>query len=173
MVEKNIVLIGFMGTGKTTVGRMLAARLGRDFLDMDDVIERESGKTIPEIFAEEGEQAFRQLERDITIDYCRNTTGKVISLGGGAYMQPAIRDACLADCSVVALELSWPAWLARSEELKEGRPLLQNKSTEAVRELFEKRSRVYADCTYQLLTDGLSPQDVTDAIINWYKESGF
>ncbi|SFE57027.1 shikimate kinase [Alteribacillus iranensis] len=165
MDDNNLVLIGFMGVGKTTVGELLADRLQREFLDMDRVIEKETGRTIPDIFAAEGEVAFREIEKRITIDYCRNTKKNILSLGGGAYMQPEIREACLKECTVIFLDISWEQWLERMEELKEGRPLLQEKSLEEIQKLFDSRHDTYRHCTHHVLTDRTTPEEVTEIIM--------
>ncbi len=83
--EANIYLIGFMGAGKSTVGRALAARLKRPFVDTDEVIERQTGRTIAEIFATDGERAFRLMERRLLGELAR-TNGQVVAVGGGAVM---------------------------------------------------------------------------------------
>ena len=85
--QSNIVLIGFMGSGKSEVGRLLAERLGRQLLDTDELIERD-GATIPEIFAAEGEKGFRRHERS-AIERAARTKGAVIATGGGAVLDPA------------------------------------------------------------------------------------
>ena len=85
---KNVVLIGFMGTGKTSTGRALAQRLGRAFVDLDRMIEEEAGRSIPEIFASEGEAAFRALERE-AVRRTAKRRALVISTGGGTVKDAA------------------------------------------------------------------------------------
>ncbi|MHB1954532.1 MAG: shikimate kinase, partial [Sulfobacillus sp.] len=107
--DTNIVIIGFMGVGKTTIGSLLAQKLNREFFDVDKLIEMEFGRTIPEIFELWGEQSFREKERDIILTLCRQRN-KVIALGGGAFIQEDIRNYCLKQCSVFLLDLSWEEW---------------------------------------------------------------
>ena len=90
-----IYLVGFMGCGKTTVGRLLAQELGWTFVDIDDVIEETAGTTINEIFDRQGEVEFRRLEREAIVNRIRLIEGgrpAVVALGGGAFAQPAVRE---------------------------------------------------------------------------------
>ncbi|GEE02703.1 shikimate kinase [Gordonia spumicola] len=114
------MLAGFMGSGKSTVGRALAARLGVEFVDTDAEIERRSGRTIPEIFAADGEVGFRAIEADVVRDVLDESTG-VVALGGGSPTVPAIRDA-LAAHHVIYLEIDAAAGFARVAH--SDRPLL-------------------------------------------------
>ncbi|MCU0502928.1 MAG: shikimate kinase, partial [Anaerolineae bacterium] len=92
MANANIVLTGFMGAGKTVTGQEVAARLGRPFVDLDDIIVARAGKPIPAIFAEDGEPAFRAIEAAICEEFSA-PAGLVIAVGGGAVVNPANRDA--------------------------------------------------------------------------------
>src|SRR5690625_3869103 len=92
--EKSLVFIGFMGVGKTTVAQRVAKKLYRDFIDIDQEIEKEFGMPTTDIFKEIGEAAFRAKEKEYVLHYCQQPL-KVISLGGGAFMQEDIRNACL------------------------------------------------------------------------------
>jgi shikimate kinase len=163
--DKNIVLSGFMGAGKTTVGQILASRLNRDLIDADEEIERRQGMTIAEIFKRMGEPGFRQIERAVITDLCVNNRGKVVSLGGGAFMQQEIRDICLSSAIVVFLDVSWERWKERISLIKDTRPLLQTKSMEEVRELFDTRRKVYSLSHFTIHTDQLSPEEIADQII--------
>ncbi|MDA3130881.1 shikimate kinase [Aliibacillus thermotolerans] len=164
-MRKNIVLVGFMGTGKSTVGKLLAEQLNRTFYDMDDVIVEKEGKSVAEIFSTKGERYFREVERKWTINYCTKKENAVVALGGGAFVQAPIREACLAHTEVVLLSLSWETWVERMEELKEGRPLLQEKNVKEIRNLFEERATMYAEAHHRIVTDGFTPEEVTEQII--------
>lgn len=163
--ERNIVLIGFMGAGKTTVGQLVAQKLCRDFIDVDHEIERAFQMTIPEIFKRFGEKTFRKKEREIVIDYCYKSRLKVISLGGGAFLQEPIRKACLETSMVILLHLSWEAWKDRLELIMDHRPLLQNRSLEEIEQLFRKRQQAYAMHHSKIHTDGMKPEEVADRIV--------
>lgn len=116
------VLVGPMGAGKSTVGRALAADLGVDFCDTDHEIERRAGRTIPEIFAGDGEATFRTMEADVVTDVLSRFRG-VVALGGGAVMTAAVREA-LAGHPVIYLEIGPDAGFSRVES--SSRPLLDH-----------------------------------------------
>ncbi|MBW5447093.1 shikimate kinase [Cohnella sp. CFH 77786] len=172
MPDTNIVLTGFMGCGKTTVGRLLADNLSREFVDADHEIERRHGKPVTEIFATLGEPEFRRLEREFIVDLCRGSREKIVSLGGGAFMQEEVRRACLSTSIVVFLEIGWESWIQRHHLLIEGRPILQNKSPEEVKALFDARQAAYrlSHCTVR--TDGLTPEAVADRIVRFAMTAG-
>lgn len=163
--EKSIVLIGFMGVGKTTVGQLLADKLNRSFIDIDEEIEREYQMPTTEIFKTIGEKKFREKEKE-TVIYFANQRGKIISLGGGAFMQKEIRDACLQNCIVFHLDISWEYWKDRFGTLIESRPLLQNKTMEEVEALFHERKKTYADHHSNVMTDAFTEEEVAKQIIN-------
>ncbi len=160
---KNIVLIGFMGVGKTTIGRLLAEKLERPFIDIDQEIESEYQMPITEIFSELGEKAFREKEKNVIKNYCKQKQ-KVLSLGGGAFMQEEIRETCLANSIVVHLDISWEAWKERLSLLVESRPVLQGKTLEEVEVLFYERQSFYKGHT-QIITDGLTEEDIADQVM--------
>jgi len=155
MTNSNIILTGFMGTGKTAIGREIAARLGRPFVDLDDVIVERAGKTIQDIFAQDGEPAFRALERAI----CQEMSvpaGLVIATGGGAVLDPANREALAAGGTVVCLEAAPPAILARVGDNND-RPLLTGPERQArIVALLAQRADAYATLPHHLDTTGLS-----------------
>jgi shikimate kinase len=179
-----ITLTGFMGSGKTTVGKVLADFLGCPFMDLDDLVVKKAGKSIPDIFAQDGEPAFRELEarllRQTVEKYAESTV--VLALGGGAILAPASA-ALLHDKTVcIYLRATLDTLLARLAGETAGRPLLQEipdqvgKDDEmtvmpgpdrasvaarlAAREpLYEETAHVTID------TDGLTPDEVADEII--------
>jgi shikimate kinase len=134
-----IVLVGFMGAGKTTVGRQLARTLGLPFTDADQAIEEQAGRPIREIFATAGEQAFRDLERQVITGLLTAAEEAVLALGGGAVEAPAIR-AALAGHQVVYLQISLDDALARVGH-DTGRPLLRDPDLAG---LFARRQDRYA-----------------------------
>lgn len=103
MTARHLMLIGMMGAGKTTVGAECARRLGRGFVDLDELIETTTGRSIPEIFATDGEPAFRVLERAALADTCASPAPLVISVGGGAMIDPENRRVAQAGSVVVWL----------------------------------------------------------------------
>ncbi len=138
-LDRHIVLVGFMGAGKTTIGRVVAERLGRRFLDLDREIEQEQRLNIAGIFAARGETAFRVLERGKALDVLRNAAPAVIAFGGGALGSEQIRDAVHERAAVVLLEIDPDeAWRRVGGT---DRPLAQHE--EAFRQLYEQRREVY------------------------------
>ncbi|PKM83637.1 MAG: shikimate kinase [Firmicutes bacterium HGW-Firmicutes-13] len=162
---QNIILTGFMGTGKTKVGFILAKRLKTVFLDLDSLIEETEGKTIPEIFSEKGEEYFRQAETETIIKALREE-GKVISTGGGALIKEENRKLLMEGGILIRLSAS-PEEIYKRVGTREGRPLLKGDDPlKVIRELLAKRRRFYEEVPFTILTDGRSPDEVADEIIS-------
>jgi shikimate kinase len=121
--ERHLVLVGLMGAGKTTVGRGCAARLGRAFVDTDELVGATTGRSVAEIFASDGEAAFRVLERSAIADACASPNPMVIACGGGAVLDPDNRRALREHAVVVWLDAA-PDVLAARTAGNEARPLL-------------------------------------------------
>lgn len=150
--QVNLYLVGFMGTGKTTVGRALAARLHLQLIDVDAEIERRAGVTIPEIFRTQGEAAFRALEREF-IETGHPAGGCVVSCGGGLVVQPGMIEALRRRGVVVCLTARPETILARTQSNK-NRPLLDAEDPLArIRDLLEQREPAYRAAGTQVLTD--------------------
>jgi shikimate kinase len=150
-----IVVIGFMGAGKTTIGRMLAAKLGLPFADSDHVIEERAGRPIRWIFAEAGEPVFRELEHSVAADLLAGPDA-VLALGGGAAGHPATR-ALLAAVPVVYLRVGYAEALTRVGG-DTGRPMLARPDVEA---LHAERQAVYESvATVTVDTDGRHPDEI-------------
>jgi 3-dehydroquinate synthase/shikimate kinase/3-dehydroquinate synthase len=156
-----IVLVGFMGAGKTTVGRLLADKLGLPFLDSDVVIEQRAGRTVREIFAEDGEPAFRALEHKIVADLIEGP-GVVLALGGGAPEHPATRALLSGGPSVVYLQVGYAQAMARVAG-DEYRPMLHRPGLD---DLYQRRLDVYGDvATLTIATDGRRPHAVANDVV--------
>ncbi|WP_019121825.1 shikimate kinase [Brevibacillus massiliensis] len=167
--ESNIALIGFMGAGKSSVGRLVAKKLYRDFIDIDEEIVKKFGMPITEIFQKLGEEQFRKMERELITHYCTNTRLKILSLGGGAYLQEEVRNVCLTHCIVFFLDLSWDSWKDRLPLIIDSRPILQNKSLPEIEELFFKRREVYSINHSQFVTSNLDPETVAEQMVESLK----
>ena len=168
---QNIILTGFMGTGKTTVGRILAAKLGRPFLDVDELIVEMEGKEIPTIFSESGEEYFRQLETR-AISQAISGEAKVISTGGGALLTPKNREMMQAGGFLLCFTASPTEIINRLGQGK-GRPLLQGENAlSKVRELLKERSPLYAEVLHKISTDGKKPQKIVQEILLLLQEEG-
>lgn len=169
---KNIVLIGFMGTGKTTTGRLLAMRLGRPFLDIDRKMENETGLSVSDIFFQYGEAAFRQKEAEIIARVSRYSNF-VIATGGGAvlFQENIIR--LKKNGVLIALTASLEVILERTGR-RMTRPLLDRPDREShVAELLETRRNLYAIADYTVETESISPPQVTDKIIHFLRRGGY
>lgn len=140
-----IAMIGFMGCGKTRNGRLLAKKLGWRFEDMDDAIEKRAGKRIPDIFADQGEDAFRDIETAVLADMGRSIE-TVVSCGGGVITRPQNRDLLIGNFLNVWLVASMDTIIARTS--RSDRPLLACDDPRARAEsLFRQRRMLYAACT--------------------------
>ncbi|HVT69544.1 MAG TPA: shikimate kinase [Trebonia sp.] len=159
-----IVLVGFMGAGKTTVGRLLAAKLGVPFTDSDHVIEARAGKPVPRIFADEGEPAFRQLEHEVITDLLAGPD-TVLALGGGAVGHEGTRAALDAarDVPVVYLKVGYAEAMRRVGG-DSGRPMLARPD---IARLYETRDPLYAQAaTLVVDADTSSPEDIALAVLD-------
>lgn len=169
--DVNLYLVGFMGTGKTTVGRAVAQRLGFACVDSDSEIERLAGKTIPEIFAAEGEAAFRAMERRFVAGG-HPATRAVVSCGGGLVVQPGLAEELRARGVVVCLHASLATILERAGR-HNNRPLLQVADPEErVRTLFAEREPIYRRSGTLVLTDCRPPREVVSHVLRvWQREA--
>jgi shikimate kinase len=155
-----IVLVGFMGAGKTTVGRLLAAKLGLPFTDSDQVIEEQVGRPIRRIFAEDGEPAFRDLEHAVIASLLTGPD-RVLALGGGAAAHPVTRS-MLAAVPVMYLRVGYAEAMSRVAG-DTGRPMLARPDVASV---YEERQALYACvATLTVDTDGRTPDEIALAVL--------
>jgi len=169
MGVERIVLIGYRGSGKSTVGRILAERLGWRFLDTDDLIEQAANMTIAEIFAAHGEQHFRDLEAAVIAEVCR-LSRVVIGAGGGAILRNENVDNMRRDALVVWLTASPETLYARivsDEKTAARRPqLTAHQGIDEVRHLLKVREPLYRKAAHmQIDTENLQPQQVAETIL--------
>ena len=168
MTPELIVLTGFMGTGKTSVGRVLAARLNWPLVDTDTVVEELAGRSVPEIIRVEGEPVFRRWEREACM---RVATGKqqVVATGGGTLLDPASRTT-LCDGGLVVCLTCNPEEIARRLEGDDTRPLLDHDPVTRIRQLLEARATVYDALPHHVDTTTGSPEQVADEILSlWHQ----
>lgn len=166
MTADNIILTGFMGCGKTTVGKLLSVDLNYIFIDTDQLIEANSGLTITEIFAQKGEESFRKDERKAASRLAKNR-GQVISTGGGLMLDPENLATLGANGRVFCLVATPEEILRRiSKSTEAKRPLLDSADPlQAIIELVAKRTEGYRKFE-QIDTSGKSPREVADAILH-------
>lgn len=169
--DVNLYLVGFMGTGKTTVGRAVAQKLGFHVLDSDHEIERQQGKTIPEIFAQAGEPAFRAMEREF-IERGHPAARTLIACGGGLVVQPGMLAMLKEKGVVVCLHASIETILARTARHR-NRPLLDVENPEErVRTLYAAREPIYKQAGTVILTDSRPLHDIVSHVIrSWRRDA--
>jgi shikimate kinase len=165
MTRPNIIITGFMGTGKTTVGRLLATKLGYDFIDMDELIVARSCQTVEKIFQDKGEEAFREMEAIVAMEL-GGKEGLVISTGGRTMLDPT-NAAALSKRGRVFCLVATPEEimerLARDPEVR--RPLLDGSNPMArIVEIMREREEGYARFP-QLVTSGKSPEELTNLLL--------
>lgn len=167
---RNIALIGFMGSGKSSVGRLVAAQLGFQFLDTDELIERRAGKTISEIFAQDGETTFRQWEKTI-VEELSQQRGVVISTGGGLGAQ-ADNLARLKNHALVVCLWASPEVIYRRVCHQTHRPLLRHADPrEVIQRLLAEREPVYKQADALLDSGMRSIREVAHQVVHQYHEA--
>ena len=161
----NLVLLGFMGTGKSALGRRLAELAKRPYLDMDAELERRAGRPISKIFAEEGEEAFRRMESQLAEEWGRKE-GAVISCGGGVVLREENLRALGQNGVLVCLTARPEVILERTSRSKK-RPLLAGENREQkIRDLLAARAPFYAKIPIQIDTSDLDPDALADRILD-------
>jgi shikimate kinase len=163
---KNIVLIGLMGSGKSAIGRTIAKKLGRRFIDTDRFIERKFGKTVPEIFESENEETFRTIEKE-TVKKVSQYVGIVIATGGGAVKNPENFKVLKESGWIIALYAS-PETLYKRIAGKKVRPLLLNQKdpVKVLEDIFNERKTMYAQADFQISTENKEIDEIADEIIS-------
>ena len=161
-----IFLIGYRGTGKSTVAQLLAAKLGLEAIDADHELERRAGKTIRQLFAEDGEPRFRELESELLAEFGRREN-VVIATGGGVVLRPENR-AILRTGRVVWLtapaEVLWRR-MCGDESTRERRPDLAQGGLAEVEELLRIREPLYRECAEMTVDAELSPEEIVERIV--------
>ena len=169
MTSKNISLVGFMGTGKTSVGKILAKRLSRPVVDVDLYIEANEKKKISEIFHKEGEARFRALEKEAIRQIC-GRQGIVITTGGGAVLDPENLKILKASGCVIGLSAR-PATIFRRIKNSRHRPLLEGKDPlMEIERLLAVRKPFYEKADFYFDTDGRSASQMADLILKTLAE---
>tara|TARA_B100000945_G_scaffold58401_1_gene43339 strand:- start:403 stop:927 length:525 start_codon:yes stop_codon:yes gene_type:complete len=166
---KNLVLVGMMGSGKSLIGKILSRKLNFDFIDTDSQIEEKEKKAIPEIFKNSGEKYFRDIEELISLKSLK-LNNKVIALGGGGYINPAIRKFTLQNC--ISFWLNWKneTLINRIKNSKK-RPLAMKLNNLELNKLIGKRSTTYNLSDYKINCDKLSKKEIVKKIIELYESS--
>jgi shikimate kinase len=165
-MTSRLLLVGMMGAGKTTVGRLVATALGWGYLDSDEEVEVATGLTVPALFARDGEEAFRDAEAAALERACASTDPVVVSVAGGAVLRPATRDLLKASGRVVWLRAD-PDTLAARVGAGVGRPLLDDDPAGTLHRLDAVRRPLYAEVADLIVdVDGLSADQVAGRILD-------
>jgi shikimate kinase len=165
---QNIALIGFMGTGKSSVGRLAAESLQFEFVDTDELIEAQSGVTIEEIFKQQGEAVFRQLEKQVVQNLCQRQK-TVIATGGGLVADPANLASLKTHALVVCLWAS-PETIWERVRTQTHRPLLQTADPLGrIRELLAQRDPLYRQADALIQTGQRSPKEVAQQVLHQFQ----
>jgi len=165
--KKNLVLLGMMGSGKSTVGNLLSKRIKLDFIDIDNVIEYEASMSIFKIFEVKGEDYFRDLEEKTTNKILK-TKNRVISLGGGAFINKNIRKEILSNHFSFWLNCDEKVLLERIR-INKKRPLAHKSTDEEIKKLIKERNRIYAKAQFKINCDKQTKSEIVDKIINIYE----
>ena len=163
LMGDNVILVGFMGAGKSSVGRLLARRLGRCFVETDDMITAREGRSIPEIFAERGEAYFRALEEEM-VRLLALKSGHVIATGGGLPCRDGRPEALRALGTVVWLTGDLDALHERARRAGE-RPMLAGRGRDEVEALYRAREPYYRQADITVDTTGINPDQVVSKLL--------
>ena len=166
LADRHLVLIGMMGAGKTTVGRIVAARLGRPLLDSDQMIEAREGRTVRDIFRTDGEDAFRAIETEVLREALDSPQKAVIAAAGGVVLRPENRELLKRSGARIVWLRADPAVLV--ERVKSGghRPLLDNDPQGTLQQMYNDRAALYREVADAIVSvDNRTPNEVVDAVL--------
>jgi shikimate kinase len=163
LVARSVALVGFMGVGKSSVGRELAALLDRPFVDTDGLVEQRAGMTIPELFRLRGEQVFRAFELE-AVRQVLALPACVVALGGGAFGQPAVARLLLEHTLVVHLYTPWRHLRDVLPELTLTRPLLEDREPWEVEDLFLRRAGSYRRAHLRITLPRSTPAEAAELV---------
>lgn len=168
-MSKTLVLIGMMGSGKTSVGKELSKTLLIDFVDTDAEIERRCKKTIPEIFELKGEAYFRKIEEKVCLKII-NGKFKVVSIGGGAFMNKNIRKAIKSSGKSIWVHASLENIFQRLSKSKNQRPMLNYSSLKtSIKKIYEERKEIYKTADYTIRTKNDNKKTIVKKILKKYE----
>lgn len=161
---KTITIIGMMGSGKTTLGKLLGKKLGLESVDIDSAIEEQTGESISEIFSKYGEEHFSTLEKN-TIKNIFNSENKIISTGGGAFENKETRDLLINNSIVIYLKTT-PEIIFERIKNNTQRPLLKNNmTTDKISEILAGRQKNYELAHHTIVTDNKNPNEIMEEIL--------
>ncbi len=165
--KENLVFLGMMGSGKSSIGMLVAKKLNLIFIDIDEEIEKELGKSIKEIFEINGEDYFRKIEEKITLKKLK-LKSVIISLGGGAFINQSIRKEVIKNHISFWLDWNHQTLLNRIKKSKK-RPLAFSKMNDELIDLIKKRSYIYTKALYKIKCDDLTKNEIVKKILKIYE----
>ncbi len=165
--KKNIVLIGMMGSGKSSIGKILSKKLNIDFIDIDQKIEEAESLSISDIFKRNGESYFRKIEEKISLQYLKSQNN-IISLGGGGFINSSIRKLCQKKCLSFWLNWKNETIIKRIYKSKK-RPIVINLTKDKINNLIKERSKIYELSNYKINCDKLDKVQIINKILDIYE----
>ena len=166
-LKKNLVFLGMMGSGKSSIGNLVSIKLNLPFIDIDSVIVENTGMSISEIFEIKGEKYFRNLEEKITLK-CLKKNKNVISLGGGSFINTKIRQEILT--KHFSFWLNWDeSILIKRIKGSKKRPLAFRSTDQEIREIIKSRSQIYSDAQFKINCNKLTKTEIVKKIIKIYE----
>ena len=166
-LNKNLILIGMMASGKSTIGRLLAKKLNLKFFDTDFIIEKKAKMKIVEIFQKKGEPYFRNLEKKIILNLL-NKNNCVISLGGGAFINETVRKVAQKDNATIWLNWNLKTLIDRIKKNNK-RPVASNLSNNELKDLLIYRSKIYSKANYKIECENMQKAEIVNKIIQLLK----
>ncbi|WP_415304083.1 shikimate kinase [Candidatus Pelagibacter sp. Uisw_090] len=165
--NKNLVFLGMMGSGKSSIGKLISKKLDLPFIDIDSLIVENAGMSVTEIFQSKGENYFRNLEEKITLK-CLKTIKNVISLGGGGFISTKIRKEILANH--FSFWLSWDeSILIKRIKDSKTRPLVFKSTDQEIRTMIKDRSKIYSNAQFKINCNKLTKTEIVKKIIKIYE----
>jgi|TARA_B100000767_G_scaffold252998_1_gene257214 shikimate kinase len=169
-LNKNVILTGMMGVGKSTIGRMVAKKLKYSFIDIDKLIEAKEGCSINLIFKNKGENYFRRMENNITLQELKRNNS-VISLGGGAFLNKSIRRNVKKFSVSFWLDVSVVLLIKRLERTK-NRPLLYKKNLkDVVKKIYLERKKTYNEAEFKIICNYLKSSEIVNKVLKLYEKT--
>ena len=165
--KKNLVFLGMMGSGKSSIGYLVSKKLNLGFMDIDSLIEEETEMSILDIFEEKGESYFRSLEEKITLKTLKNSN-HVVSLGGGSFMNNKIRKEILTNHFSFWLSWDESVLIKRVKDSKK-RPLAFKSTNDEIKQLIKKRSKIYSKAQFKINCNKLTKTKIVNKIIKIYE----
>jgi len=170
-LNKNLILTGMMGVGKSTIGVKLAKKLKFSFIDIDKILETREGCSINQIFKSKGETYFRKIESNTTLQELKKINS-VISLGGGAFLNNSIRKYVKKFSTSFWLDINMGELIKRLERNKK-RPLLYKKDiSETIKQIYLERKKTYSEADFKIKCEALKLEEIVNKILKLYEKSG-